>query len=52
MRWTMATNYKINGTDIEDIFESFTLAEQQEGGRDGQQVLGWVRSVQAKRSRP
>ena len=28
----MATNYKINGTDIEDIFESFTLAEQQEGG--------------------
>lgn len=28
----MPTNYKINGTDIEDIFESFTLAEQQEGG--------------------
>lgn len=28
----MATNYKINGTDIEDIFESFTTAEQQEGG--------------------
>lgn len=28
----MATNYKINGTDIEDIFESFTTAEQSEGG--------------------
>lgn len=28
----MPTNYKINGTDIEDIFESFTLAEQSEGG--------------------
>lgn len=28
----MPTNYKINGTDIEDIFEGFTLAEQQEGG--------------------
>lgn len=28
----MATNYKINSTDIEDIFESFTLAEQSEGG--------------------
>lgn len=28
----MATGYKINGTDIEDIFESFTLAEQSEGG--------------------
>lgn len=28
----MPTNYKINGTDIEDIFESFTIAEQQEGG--------------------
>ena len=26
------TNYKINGTDIEDIFESFTTAEQSEGG--------------------
>lgn len=28
----MATNYKIDGTDIEDIFESFTTAEQSEGG--------------------
>lgn len=28
----MATNYKVNGTDIEDIFESFTTAEQSEGG--------------------
>ena len=28
----MPTNYKINGTDIEDIFESFTTAEQSEGG--------------------
>ena len=28
----MATNYKINGTDIDDIFDSFTLAEQSEGG--------------------
>ena len=28
----MPTNYKINGMDIENIFESFTLAEQQEGG--------------------
>ena len=28
----MATNYKINGTDIEDIFESFTMPEQSEGG--------------------
>lgn len=28
----MATGYKINGTDIEDIFESFTTAEQSEGG--------------------
>lgn len=28
----MPTNYKINGTDIENIFESFTLAEQSEGG--------------------
>ena len=26
------TNYKIDGTDIEDIFESFTTAEQSEGG--------------------
>ena len=28
----MPTSYKINGTDIEDIFESFTTAEQSEGG--------------------
>lgn len=28
----MPTNYKINGADTEDIFESFTLAEQSEGG--------------------
>lgn len=28
----MATNYKINGIDIENIFESFTTAEQSEGG--------------------
>lgn len=28
----MATNYKINGIDIQDLFEFFTTAEQQEGG--------------------
>lgn len=28
----MVTGYRINGTDIQDLFEFFTTAEQQEGG--------------------
>lgn len=28
----MATGYRINGTDIDDLYESFTTAEQSEGG--------------------